>query len=458
MARKRRYEVIIVGAGPAGIFAALELAEKSDLRVLLLDKGADLEARLQGPTDRPRRNALLCGWGGSGAFSDGKLTFSREVGGWLGDFLPGSELEALLADVDRIYCKFGAPERVYGTDEKVLADLERRAARAGLKLLPTRIRHLGTETCREIVARMRDALVERVDVRMNTTATAVLTENDRVEGVETAEAGSFAADYVILAPGREGAKWLQQEAHRLGLRTTANPVDLGVRVEVPAAVLEELTSAVYEPKLIYYSRSFDDQVRTFCLCPYGEVIVEYSEGIATVNGHSYAHRRTNNTNFALLVSTSFTEPFKEPIAYGQYIARLANILGGSVIVQRLGDLQAGRRSTPERLARGVVEPTLKEATPGDLSFVLPYRHLCSLREMLEALDRLAPGVNARDTLLYGVEVKFYSSRLDLTPRLETDIRNLFTIGDGAGVTRGLAQASASGLMAAREILRRTQAA
>jgi len=228
-------------------------------------------------------------------------------------------------------------------------------------------------------------------------------------------------------------------------------------VEVPAAVMEGLTDVLYESKLEYYSKSFDDRVRTFCMCPAGEVTQEFTAGddpVISVNGHSYADRKTDNTNFALLVSTTFTEPFKEPIAYGRYIARLANLLGGGVIVQRLGDLLQGRRSTPERIARGVLDPTLKSATPGDLSFVLPYRHLKNIIEMLTAMDRLAPGVASRHTLLYGVEVKFYSSRLELTSNLETAITNMFTPGDGAGVTRGLIQASASGVVAAREILRR----
>jgi uncharacterized FAD-dependent dehydrogenase len=242
----------------------------------------------------------------------------------------------------------------------------------------------------------------------------------------------------------------------MGLKTLNNPVDIGVRVEVLASVMEELTSVLYEPKLVYYSKSFDDQVRTFCVAPHGEVITESYDGVLTVNGQSYAERKTENTNFAILVSTSFTEPFKEPIAYGKYVARLGNLLSGGVIVQRLGDLESGRRSTPERIARSVVIPTLKNATPGDLSFVLPYRYLADIREMLQALDKLNPGLHSRDTLLYGIEVKFYSSRLQLSPCLETRVHNLFTIGDGGGVTRGLIQASASGVIASREIVKREE--
>jgi hypothetical protein len=246
------------------------------------------------------------------------------------------------------------------------------------------------------------------------------------------------------------------EAKRLGLGRADNPVDVGVRVEVPAEMMADVTSVAYESKLIFYSKSFDNRVRTFCMCPYGEVVTEENEGIVTVNGQSYATKRTENTNFALLVSTRFTEPFHEPIAYGRYLASLANLLGGGVLVQRLGDLRSGHRSTGERIARSLVRPTLASATPGDLSYALPYRHLSSILEALEALDRFAPGVGSRHTLLYGIEVKFYSARPNLTKHLETEVKNLFAVGDGAGVTRGLVQASASGLLAGREVKRRIE--
>jgi uncharacterized FAD-dependent dehydrogenase len=278
-----------------------------------------------------------------------------------------------------------------------------------------------------------------------------------VRGVRLKNGEEILSDFVVLAPGREGSRWLESEAKAHALTLLQNPVDIGVRVELPAPVFAHLTSVTYEPKLVYYSKKFDDKVRTFCVNPYGEVVKEYLKGIWTVNGHSYTHRRTNNTNFALLVSTVFTEPFNEPISYGAYIARLANFLGQGVIVQRLGDLHAGRRSTHERIAKGIIQPTLKDATPGDLSFVLPYRYLSDIVEMLEALERIAPGVNSRHTLLYGVEVKFYSMQLKLSRSLETEIANLFAIGDGAGVSRGLVQASVSGVIAAREILRRLSA-
>jgi hypothetical protein len=255
-----------------------------------------------------------------------------------------------------------------------------------------------------------------------------------------------------VAPGRQGAGWLREELRRLGLTLHANAVDIGVRVEVPAVVMEPLTSVLYESKLVYYSRSFDDQVRTFCMNPYGVVSLENYGDVITVNGHSYADQHTDNTNFALLVSTRFTEPFDDPITYGKSVARLANLLGEDILVQRLGDLWQGKRSTRERIVRGTVQPTLPGATPGDLSFALPYRHLRDILDMLEAMDALAPGVNARDTLLYGAEVKFYSSRPELDEGLQTEIGGLYAIGDGAGITRGLVQASAAGVIAARSIL------
>jgi len=445
-----KYDVIIVGAGPAGIFAALELSRVSGMKTLILDKGSDIDKRLR---NKPR--SLLVGWGGAGAFSDGKLTLSTEVGGQLSAYMPDEEVERLIKYVDQIYVEYGAPERVYGANEDEVNRIARQATLADLRLIPAAIRHVGTETLPVLLRRFREAIAKTTDVRMETSVSKILVRNGRAAGVETTTGEIIESNYVIVAPGREGADWLQEEARRLDLECINNPVDVGVRVELPAPVLEPITDVVYEPKLIYYSPSFDDKVRSFCVCPHGEVVVEYNDNVTTVNGHSYANKKTKNTNFALLVSTSFTEPFREPITYGRYIASLSNLLSGSVIVQRLGDLKAGRRSTWSRIERGLVEPTLKTATPGDLSFVLPYRYLAGIMEMLDAMDKLAPGVASRHTLLYGVEVKFYSSRLRLTPSLETDIQNLFTIGDGAGVTRGLVQASASGVVAAREIIKRS---
>jgi len=454
-----KYDIIIVGAGPAGIFSALELTEKNNLSVLMLDRGQDLNQR-KCPASRGFECVhcdpcqVLSGWGGAGAFSDGKLTLSTEVGGWLSEYVSNKELAELVDYVDSIYLKYGAPEHTYGGEDETLEEIERKASLAGLKFIRQRIRHMGTERCVQTLRKMRQELNGKVEFKPKSDVKGLVVKNNVVEGVETTNGERYFGRYVIVAPGRGGAEWFQSEAQALGLKTLNNPVDIGVRVEVLAPVMEELTKVLYEPKLIYYSKSFDDQVRTFCVAPYGEVITESYDGVLTVNGQSYAERKTENTNFAILVSTSFTEPFKEPIAYGKYVARLCNLLSGGVIIQRLGDLESGRRSTHERIDRSVVIPTLKNATPGDLSFVLPYRYLADIREMLQALDKISPGIHSRDTLLYGIEVKFYSSRLQLTNNLETKIHNLFTIGDGAGVTRGLVQASASGVIVAREILKR----
>jgi len=455
----KSYDVIIVGSGPAGIFSALELTEDTGLNILMVDKGPVVEKR-RCPASRGldcincEPCYLLSGWGGAGAFSDGKLTLSAEVGGWLNEYVGKEKLAELIDYVDSVYLKFGAPEHLYGTNYDKIAEIERRASLAGLKLIPQKIRHLGTEKCAQVSEEMRKVLSDKVEIKTRTEVKRLLVKNGKAEGVETAKGEKFFGKYVIVAPGRSGAEWLQSEAQALGLKTLNNPVDVGLRVEVLASVMEELTDVLYEPKFMYYSRAFDDKVRAFCVCPQGEVITESYDGILSVNGQSYAERKTGNTNFAVLVTTSFTEPFREPIAYGKYLARLSNILSGGIMIQRLGDLKAGRRSTEERMKRSLVVPTLKNATPGDLSFVLPYRYLADIREMLEALDQIIPGVHSNHTLLYGVEVKFYSSRLELSNCLETKFRNLFTIGDGAGVTRSLVQASVSGVIAAREIEKR----
>jgi uncharacterized FAD-dependent dehydrogenase len=457
----KNYDVVIVGAGPAGIFASLELCN-ADLNVLLLDKGGEIDTRVCPVQNRSGCCALcspcnlVSGFGGAGAFSDGKLTLSTQVGGRLKELIGLDQTQTLIDYVDYIYLKFGAPLKVYGVGGNI-AELEREAALAGLTLTPVKLRHLGTELCHETLKAMQNYLSSKIDIKLGTAIKNIIVNNGAVKAVETGNGENLSCRYLILAPGREGAEWLCNEAERLELSLDSNPVDVGCRIEVPMTAMEKLTSTLYESKLEFYSKSFNDRVRTFCMCPGGEVITESTGGsdpVITVNGIGYTQPKTKNTNFALLVSTTFTEPFHEPIAYGKYLARLANILSGGVLVQRLGDLMDGHRSTQVRLQNNPVEPSLKAATPGDLSFALPYRYLKSIVEMLQAMDKLVPGVASPYTLLYGIEVKFYSSQLKLTPCLETEISNIFAAGDGAGVSRGLVQASASGIVAAREILKR----
>ncbi len=457
----KEYDVIIIGAGPAGIFASLELvSSNSGLKILLLEKGRDIDKRTC-PSEIKNVSCAVCpdcgllsGWGGAGAFSDGKLSLSKEVGGNLSRYIDDSTLEDLIDYTDKIYIKYGAPTDVYGSDLKRVEALRSNAEKNGLILIPSRIRHIGTDRCPELLKRLKADLNSSVDILFSADVVNILVEDHKVTGVELSDGEKFSSDFVIAAPGREGSLWLEEQARALGLSLLRNPVDIGVRVELPASVLKPLADVSYEPKLLFYSNKFNDKVRTFCVNPEGEVVKEYVKGVWTVNGHSYSNRITGNTNFAILVSTNFTEPFDEPHLYGRSVASLANLLGNGIILQRLGDLQSGRRSTSERILSGSVSPSLTDAVPGDLSFVLPYRYVTDILEMLEVMDKIAPGVNSPHTLLYGVEVKFYSRQLKLDTNLETEVKDLFAVGDGAGVSRGLIQASVSGIVAARSILKR----
>lgn len=454
----KTWDVIIVGAGPAGIFAALELTKRAPgLSVLILDKGLDLEKRLC-PRQGIIGGCLNCspcsitsGWGGAGAFSDGKLTLTNKFGGFLHEYVSRAQLTDLISYIDNIWLDFGATGRVFGTDKDATGDLVRRAATAGLELIPAPIRHLGSDNSPKILKNMYLHLEPKVSIRTKAEVARILVHKNRVQGVALTDGTEERCRYLIAAPGREGSSWFSDEAQRLGLTQEINPVDIGVRVEIPAVVADDITNKVWEPKIHYYSRSFDDLIRTFCVCPRGEVVIENTGGVITVNGHSWSNRTTDNTNFALLVSKTFTQPFRKPISYGKYIASLANMLGGGVIVQRLGDLWEGRRSTEKRLAKSMVEPTLKDATPGDLTLVLPYRHIQNIMEMLEVLNNLMPGIWSKHTLLYGVEVKYYSARVKVREDMSSEVEGLFAIGDGAGITRSLAQASVSGVIAARAI-------
>src|SRR6056297_2466421 len=457
----QQYDVIVVGTGPTGIFSVLELIKKNkDLNILMIEKGKDISNRECPMKQNPGMGCINCdscsvvsGWGGAGAYSDGKLSLSPKIGGHLEEYIGLNSLKSLISYADKIYLKFGAPDRVFGVDGSKIDDIKAKAIKAQLKFIPAKLRHLGTGYTKTVLTNMKDFIESKgVEIKFKTNVKEFILEDDKITGVKTAEGDIYKGENVITAPGRENAYWLSSLAPELGIETSINPVDIGVRVETSAVIAKELTENLYESKLIYQTPTFDDKVRTFCMSPYGEVVNENNQGLITVNGHSHADIKTENTNFALLVSKTFTDPFHEPITYGKSIARLANLLGGGVLVQRLGDLLNGRRSTPTRIDRGIIEPTLKEATPGDLSLVLPYRHLKDIIEMLEALDNLAPGLYSRDTLLYGVEVKFYSNRLEVNNNLETKINNLYTAGDGAGITRGLMQASVSGIVIAQDIV------
>ncbi len=449
------YDVVIIGAGPAGLFAADELVQSSQAEVCVVEKGLDLPQRVavhSGKQSTPGGTSIMLeGFGGAGAFCDGKLTLTTEVGGHLHELVGRPRAEQLIEMSDQRWQQFGAPATVHGADSEAVAQIAHRATLCGMKLITVPLRHIGTDYTPQVLGQVRQALADRVDILTQTTATDLMVENGRVCGAVLEDGKEIIATYVIAAPGRSGSSWLREQAIHLGLHTESGPVDLGVRVEVPAAVVSELTDNLFEFKLLYWSPTFDNLVRTFCVCPRGQVVTVQADDVITVNGHSYKDQPTENTNFALLVTSRFTEPFNDPIAYGQYIARLANLLGEGVLIQRLGDLRRGRRSTHHRISNSIITPTLPEATPGDLSYVLPHRHLAAILQMLQALDQLAPGIGNPQTLLYGVEVKLYSSRLKLTADLETEVAGLYACGDGAGLTRGLMQASASGIAAAQAI-------
>jgi uncharacterized FAD-dependent dehydrogenase len=465
----KEYDVIIIGAGPGGIFCAYELMEQQpDLRVLMIEKGRSIEKR-----NCPKRVTKVCagckpcsittGFAGAGAFSDGKLSLSPDVGGTLPDILGYDEATKLIHESDEIYLKFGADKNVYGVDKEVeLREIRRKAINANLKLVECPIRHLGTEEGYKIYSKLQDHILSKgVEIQFNTMVTDILVEDGVAKGVTTSNGDTFTAKEIVSAVGREGADWFKDKCEEIGIETKPGTVDVGVRVEVRDEVMQFLNENLYEAKLIYHTPTFDDKVRTFCTNPSGEVATEYYDGgLAVVNGHAYKGKefKTNNTNFALLVSKNFTKPFKTPIEYGKKIAELSNMLcGGKILVQTYGDFRRGRRTTEERLCRNNLIPTLKDAVPGDLSLVFPHRIMVDLDEMIQALDKVTPGIASDETLLYGVEVKFYSNKVIVNKDFETSIKGLRAIGDGAGITRGLQQASANGISVARSIMKTLKA-
>ena len=453
------YDVIIVGAGPGGIFTAYELA-KADraLKIGVFELGKPLDKR-RCPIDGKKVKscvkcptcAIMSGFGGAGAFSDGKYNITNQFGGTLFEYVGKQEAIDLMKYVDEINLSHGGEgTKLYSTAN---TKIKRTCLENGLHLLDAQVRHLGTDINYVVLGNIFDELKDKVDFHFNTAVTGVKKTGDGYE----VEAGgnAYTCKYCVVSVGRSGSKWMESVCESMDIPTHSNRVDIGVRVELPADVFSHLTDELYESKIVYRTEKFEDLVRTFCMNPHGVVINENTNGIVTVNGHSYEDKskHTENTNFALLVSKHFSEPFKDSNGYGESIARLSNMLGGGVIVQRFGDLVRGRRSTQRRIDESFVTPTLA-ATPGDLSLVMPKRILDGIIEMIYALDKIAPGTANDDTLLYGVEVKFYNMEVEIDNNLQTKSDGLYVIGDCSGVTHSLSHASASGVHVARHILAR----
>ena len=450
------YDVIIIGAGPGGIFAAYELAEKSpELKVAVFEAGNPLEKRkcpIDGKKIKSCVNcktcAIMSGFGGAGAFSDGKYNITNNFGGTLYEYIGKETAIELMNYVDEINVKFGGEgTKMYSTSGTHIKKL---CMQNKLNLLDASVRHLGTDINYVVLENLYAKLKDTVEFRFNCHV-------DDVEAIDggyrvITKDGVDECKKCIVSVGRSGSKWMEKVCENLDITTKSNRVDIGVRVELPAVIFSHLTDELYESKIVYRTEKFEDKVRTFCMNPNGIVVNENTNGIVTVNGHSYEDpaKQTENTNFALLVEKHFSEPFKDSNGYGESIARLSNMLGGGVLVQRFGDLVRGRRSNEKRIEEGLVTPTLS-ATPGDLSLVLPKRILDGIIEMIYALDKIAPGTANDDTLLYGVEVKFYNMEVELNDKLESKYKGLYIIGDGSGVTHSLSHASASGVYVAREI-------
>ncbi|MDR2828139.1 MAG: hypothetical protein LBV51_01820 [Acholeplasmatales bacterium] len=450
-----KYDLIIVGAGPAGIFASYEYSLlKSEGKVLLIDKGEDIYERSNKANNK--RKSITTGFGGSGAFSDGKYNITSEFGGWLTEYLGIDKTLELIKYVDSINLSHGATTVITDPTTPEVHEIEKKGIAYGLKLLKARVRHLGTEQNLQILISIYEELSKKIDMMFNTEVKDIIVEDGEVKGIIIREDEVILCDNIFLAVGRVGANWLEDicEQHKINMIT--NQVDIGVRVETNNIIMDDINNNLYEGKFVF-NTSVGNLVRTFCSNPSGHVVIEdyKDKKIRLVNGHSYNDKKlgSENTNFALLVSHHFDEPFTRPNDYAAMLGKLANDLAcGGVIVQRYGDILKGRRTTAKRLDEGFVRPTLKDAVPGDLGLVLPYNTMKSIIEMIEALDHITPGIANEHTLLYGLETKFYSARPEINNNCETKIKHLYVGGDGAGITRGLAQASANGVWVARAIL------
>ena len=452
------YDVIIIGAGPGGIFSAYELVQKAPhLKIAVFEAGYALSKR-HCPIDGEKIKScigckscsIMSGFGGAGAFSDGKYNITNDFGGTLFEYIGKKEALALMHYVDEINMNYGGKDtKLYSTSG---SKFKKDCIRHALHLLDASVRHLGTDINYIVLENLYAYLEHRVTFFFDTPVESIQKIDGGYEIL--CKSGSYSAENCIISVGRSGSKWMENICKSLKIPTRSNRVDIGVRVELPAEVFSHLTDELYESKIVYRTREYGDKVRTFCMNPKGEVVNENTNGIITVNGHSYEDpaKQTENTNFALLVAKHFSEPFKDSNAYGESIARLSNMLGGGVIVQRFGDLIRGQRSTQNRIDEAFITPTLK-ATPGDLSLVLPKRILDGIIEMIYALDKIAPGTANDDTLLYGVEVKFYNMEVEVDERLESCHKGLYVIGDGSGITHSLSHASASGIHVARCIVK-----
>lgn len=452
-----RYDVIIIGAGPGGIFSAYELSQKSpDLKVGVFEAGHALSRR-KCPIDGEKIKScigckscsIMSGFGGAGAFSDGKYNITNDFGGTLYKYIGKKQALDLMYYVDDINLRYGgAGTKLYSTAG---SKFKKECIQHDLHLLNASVRHLGTDINYLVLENLYAELKEKVDFYFDSPVDSVAAVDGGYQIFSNGQ--TYECEKCIISVGRSGSKWMERICQELQIPTSSNRVDIGVRVELPADVFSHLTDELYESKIVYRTQKYGDQVRTFCMNPKGAVVTENTNGIITVNGHSYEDpsKHTENTNFALLVAKHFSEAFKDSNGYGESIARLSNMLGGGVIVQRFGDLIRGQRSTPARIEEAFITPTLK-ATPGDLSLVLPKRILDGIMEMIYALDKIAPGTANDDTLLYGVEVKFYNMEVQVNEKLESCHKGLYIIGDGSGITHSLSHASASGIYVARNLL------